>query len=141
MAVPSLDAEIKEDGQNLSLGQRQLVALARARVGRSRLVIMDEATASVDFDTDDRIQRTIRGAELANSTSFCIAHSLRTNIDYNRVLVLDKGRVAEFNAPWNLLQRKGGIFRSTCEKSGEHKHLVVTAQHKSQLATASTSIQ
>ncbi|KAJ2859708.1 hypothetical protein GGH94_005954 [Coemansia aciculifera] len=102
---------------------------------------MDEATASVDFDTDDRIQRTIRGAEFANSTSFCIAHSLRTNIDYNRVLVLDKGRGTEFNAPWNLLQHKGGIFRSTCEKSGEHKHLVVTTQRKSQLATASTSIQ
>ncbi|KAJ2348008.1 hypothetical protein GGH91_001582, partial [Coemansia sp. RSA 2671] len=130
-----LDAEIKENGQNLSLGQRQLVALARALVRRSRLIIMDEATASVDFDTDDRIQRTIRGAEFANSTLFCIAHRLRTIIDYDRVLVLDKGKVAEFDTPWNLLQQDGGIFRSMCEKSGEYEHLVATAQRKSQLAT------
>ncbi|KAJ2115005.1 hypothetical protein IW146_002642 [Coemansia sp. RSA 922] len=136
-----LDAEIKENGQNLSLGQRQLVALARALVRRSRLIIMDEATASVDFDTDDRIQRTIRGAEFANSTLFCIAHRLRTIIDYDRVLVLDKGKVAEFDTPWNLLQREGGIFRSMCEKSGEYEHLVATAQRKSQITTASASTQ
>ncbi|KAJ2491335.1 hypothetical protein IWW37_002417 [Coemansia sp. RSA 2050] len=136
-----LDAEIKENGQNLSLGQRQLVALARALVRRSRLIIMDEATASVDFDTDDRIQRTIRGAEFANSTLFCIAHRLRTIIDYDRVLVLDKGKVAEFDTPWNLLQQEGGIFRSMCEKSGEYEHLVATARRKSQLATAGGLIQ
>ncbi|KAJ2251412.1 hypothetical protein GGI13_003854 [Coemansia sp. RSA 455] len=136
-----LDAEIKENGQNLSLGQRQLVALARALVRRSRLIIMDEATASVDFDTDDRIQRTIHGAEFANSTLFCIAHRLRTIIDYDRVLMLDKGKVAEFDTPWNLLQREGGIFRSMCEKSGEYEHLFATAQRKSQLATTSASIQ
>ncbi|KAJ2831802.1 hypothetical protein FBU31_002204, partial [Coemansia sp. 'formosensis'] len=132
-----LDADIKENGRNLSLGQKQLVALARALVRRSRLIIMDEATASVDFDTDDRIQRTIRGAEFANSTLFCIAHRLRTIIDYDRVLVLDKGKVAEFDTPWSLLQREGGIFRSMCEKSGEYEHLVATAQRKSQ-ANSST---
>ncbi|KAJ1999090.1 hypothetical protein H4R26_005203, partial [Coemansia thaxteri] len=125
-----LDAEIKENGQNLSLGQRQLVALARALVRRSRLIIMDEATASVDFDTDDRIQRTIRGPEFANSTLFCIAHRLRTVIDYDRVLVLDKGKVAEFDTPWNLLQREGGIFRGMCDKSGEYEHLYTLAQFK-----------
>ncbi|KAJ2057815.1 hypothetical protein GGI17_005430 [Coemansia sp. S146] len=122
-----LDAEIKENGQNLSLGQRQLVALARALVHRSRLIIMDEATASVDFDTDDRIQRTIRGAEFANSTLFCIAHRLRTIIDYDRVLVLDKGKVAEFDTPWSLLQKESGAFRAMCEKSGEYEHLVAAA--------------
>ncbi|PIA14757.1 hypothetical protein COEREDRAFT_93717 [Coemansia reversa NRRL 1564] len=116
----SLDAEIREGGQNLSLGQRQLVALARALVRRSRLIVMDEATASVDFDTDDRIQRTIRGPEFANSTLFCIAHRLRTVIDYDRILVLDKGKVAEFDTPHALLQRSDGIFRSMCEGSGEY---------------------
>ncbi|KAJ2657404.1 hypothetical protein IWW48_004533 [Coemansia sp. RSA 1200] len=120
----SLDAEIKENGQNLSLGQRQLVALARALVRRSKLIIMDEATASVDFDTDNRIQNTIRGPEFANSTLLCIAHRLRTIIDYDRVLVLEKGKVAEFDTPYNLLQNKDGIFRSMCEKSGEYEHLV-----------------
>ncbi|KAI9504498.1 P-loop containing nucleoside triphosphate hydrolase protein, partial [Coemansia spiralis] len=126
----SLDAEIKENGQNLSLGQRQLVALARALVRRSRLIVMDEATASVDFDTDDRIQRTIRGYELANSTLFCIAHRLRTIIDYDRVLVLDKGKVAEFDTPQNLMQNKDGIFRGMCEKSGEYRHLAASANRK-----------
>ncbi|KAJ1662196.1 hypothetical protein EV178_006085 [Coemansia sp. RSA 1646] len=123
----SLDAEIKANGQNLSLGQRQLVALARALVRRSKLIIMDEATASVDFDTDNRIQRTIRGPEFANSTLFCIAHRLRTIIDYDQVLVLDKGKVAEFDTPYNLLQNDNGIFRSMCEKSGEYEHLLAAA--------------
>ncbi|ORX64471.1 P-loop containing nucleoside triphosphate hydrolase protein, partial [Linderina pennispora] len=124
----SLEAEIKENSQNLSLGQRQLVALARALVRRSRLIIMDEATASVDFDTDDRIQRTIRGSEFADSTLFCIAHRLRTIIDYDRVLVLDKGKVAEFDTPANLLNRQGSIFRSMCEKSGEFEYLADAAK-------------
>ncbi|KAJ2025563.1 hypothetical protein IWW57_003332, partial [Coemansia sp. S610] len=123
----SLEAEIKENGQNLSLGQRQLVALARALVRRSRLIIMDEATASVDFDTDDRIQRTIRGAEFADSTLFCIAHRLRTIIDYDRVLVLDNGQIVEFDSPSSLLQKESGIFKSMCEKSGEYDHLLVAA--------------
>ncbi|KAJ2744491.1 hypothetical protein GGI20_002929 [Coemansia sp. BCRC 34301] len=126
----SLDAEIKENGQNLSLGQRQLVAMARALVRRSRLIIMDEATASVDFDTDDRIQRTIRGAEFADSTLFCIAHRLRTVIDYDRVLVMDRGQIAEFDTPWNLLQIKNGVFKSMCEKTGEYKHLFAMARTK-----------
>ncbi|KAJ2762341.1 hypothetical protein H4S06_000713 [Coemansia sp. BCRC 34490] len=127
----SLDAEIKENGQNLSLGQRQLVALARALVRRSKLIIMDEATASVDFDTDDRIQRTIRGPEFADSTLFCIAHRLRTVIDYDKVLVLDKGNVAEFDTPSNLLKNDGGIFRSMCEKSGEYEYLLAAANSNS----------
>ncbi|KAJ1821431.1 hypothetical protein LPJ60_002614 [Coemansia sp. RSA 2675] len=126
----SLDAEIKENGQNLSLGQRQLVAMARALVRRSRLIIMDEATASVDFDTDDRIQRTIRGAEFSDSTLFCIAHRLRTIIDYDRVLVMDRGQIVEFDTPWNLLQIKNGVFKSMCEKTGEYKHLRSIAQSK-----------
>ncbi|KAJ2877727.1 hypothetical protein FB639_003640 [Coemansia asiatica] len=118
----SLDAEIKENGQSLSLGQRQLVALARALVRRSRLIIMDEATASVDFDTDNRIQRTIRGQEFSDSTLLCIAHRLRTIIDYDRVLVLDKGKVIEFDTPANLLQKQDGIFKGMCESSGEYNH-------------------
>ncbi|KAJ2400577.1 hypothetical protein GGI23_001946 [Coemansia sp. RSA 2559] len=123
----TLAAEIKENGQNLSQGQRQLVALARALVRRSKLVVMDEATASVDFDTDDRIQRTIRGHEFANSTLFCVAHRLRTIIDYDRVLVLDKGNIAEFDTPRKLLQNKGGIFWNMCESSGEFDHLYAVA--------------
>ncbi|KAJ2604065.1 hypothetical protein H4R99_002050 [Coemansia sp. RSA 1722] len=132
----SLEAEIKENGQNLSLGQRQLVALARALVRRSRLIIMDEATASVDFDTDDRIQRTIRGQEFSNSTLFCIAHRLRTIIDYDRVLVLDKGKVVEFDTPWKLLEDAKGVFRGMCEKTGEFEHLLRMARAKHEMGSA-----
>ncbi|KAJ2652416.1 hypothetical protein GGH99_007595, partial [Coemansia sp. RSA 1285] len=89
------------------------------------------ATASVDFDTDDRIQRTIRGPEFADSTLFCIAHRLRTVIDYDKVLVLDKGNVAEFDTPSNLLKNDGGIFRSMCEKSGEYEYLLAAANNNS----------
>ncbi|KAJ2514779.1 hypothetical protein H4217_005564, partial [Coemansia sp. RSA 1939] len=127
----TLDAEIKENGNNLSAGQRQLVALARALVRRSKLIIMDEATASVDFDTDSRIQNTIRGPEFANSTLLCIAHRLRTIIDYDKVLVLDNGRVAEFDTPYNLLQKEGGIFRSMCKESGEYEYMKTAADASS----------
>ncbi|KAJ2662234.1 hypothetical protein IWW48_001974 [Coemansia sp. RSA 1200] len=126
----TLDAEIKENGSNLSAGQRQLVALARALVRRSKLIIMDEATASVDFDTDRRIQNTIQGPEFANSTLLCIAHRLRTVIDYDKVLVLDNGRVAEFDTPHNLLQKEDGIFRSMCEKAGEYKRMIKAEDSK-----------
>ncbi|KAI7829941.1 P-loop containing nucleoside triphosphate hydrolase protein [Kickxella alabastrina] len=122
-ATITADSAISDNGHTLSLGQRQLVALARALLRRSRLIIMDEATASVDFDTDERIQRTIRGSEFGDSTLFCIAHRLRTVIDYDRVLVLDKGRIAEFDTPCGLLQREAGLFRAMCEKSGEFERL------------------
>ncbi|KAJ2553378.1 hypothetical protein EV175_002965 [Coemansia sp. RSA 1933] len=126
----SLDAEVRENGQNLSQGQRQLVSLARALVRRSKLVVMDEATAAVDFDTDDRIQRTIRGHEFANSTLICVAHRLRTIIDYDRVLVLDNGRVAEFDTPRNLLRNRGGIFWNMCDNTGEFDHLHAVANRR-----------
>ncbi|PIA13121.1 P-loop containing nucleoside triphosphate hydrolase protein [Coemansia reversa NRRL 1564] len=118
-AFTSLDDVIMGSGHGLSLGQRQLVALARALVRRSRVVIMDEATASVDFATDECMQRAIRGAELANSTLLCIAHRLRTIIDYDRILVLDKGKVVEFDTPKNLLCVANGHFRYLCESSNE----------------------
>ncbi|KAJ2658560.1 hypothetical protein IWW48_003965 [Coemansia sp. RSA 1200] len=123
----SLDAEIKENGKNLSVGQRQLVAMARALVRRSKMIIMDEGTASIDFHWDDRLQQTIRGPEFANSTLLCIAHRLRTIIDYDRILVLDKGNVAEFDTPRRLLENRGGIFRNMCENSGEFEHLYAVA--------------
>ncbi|KAJ2779675.1 Transporter of the ATP-binding cassette (ABC), partial [Coemansia javaensis] len=105
-AFDSLDDMVAAGGQNLSLGQRQLVALARALVRRSRLVIMDEATASVDLATDAALQRAIRGPEFADSTLICIAHRLRTVIDYDRILVLDAGAVVEFDSPAALLLKR-----------------------------------
>ncbi|KAI8098172.1 uncharacterized protein B0P05DRAFT_520779 [Gilbertella persicaria] len=119
-AITSLYQQVSDGGNNFSQGQRQLLCLARALLRRSKLIIMDEATASVDFDTDAKIQRTIR-EEFNNSTLLCIAHRLRTVIDYDRILVLDQGEVVEYDTPHNLITGNAGVgvFKSMCEKSGE----------------------
>jgi len=111
----TLDTVIEDEGQNLSVGERSLVSLARALVKDSRIVILDEATASVDFATDSKIQETIR-TEFKDKTLLCIAHRLMTIINYDRVLVMDQGNVAEFDTPANLFAQ-GGIFNTMCERS------------------------
>ncbi|KAJ2083672.1 hypothetical protein H4R24_000630 [Coemansia sp. RSA 988] len=131
-AFGSLDELIADGGQNLSLGQRQLVALARALVRRSRLVIMDEATASVDFETDESMQRAIRGVEFSDSTLLCIAHRLRTIIDYDYVLVLDEGKVVEFDTPTRLIQQNDGYFHKLCKNSNEFEMLQALAYRSNQ---------
>jgi len=78
-------------------GQRQILALARALVRRSKVIILDEATASVDHDTDERIQQALR-SEFKESTLITIAHRLRTIMDYDKILVLDEGKVAEYDS-------------------------------------------
>ncbi|GAA5839463.1 hypothetical protein JCM3766R1_003553 [Sporobolomyces carnicolor] len=113
----TLDLQIEDEGQNLSVGERSLVSLARALVKNSKIIILDEATASVDFATDSRIQETIR-TEFKDKTLLIIAHRLRTIIDADRVLVMDAGKVAEFDTPLNLFRHTDGIFRSMCERSG-----------------------
>ncbi|GAA5893310.1 uncharacterized protein JCM6883_007628 [Sporobolomyces salmoneus] len=113
----TLDLAIEDEGMNLSVGERSLVSLARALVKNSKIIILDEATASVDFATDSRIQQTIR-TEFNDKTLLIIAHRLRTIIDADRVLVMDAGRVAEFDTPLNLYRQTDGIFHSMCERSG-----------------------
>ncbi|KAF2259014.1 P-loop containing nucleoside triphosphate hydrolase protein [Lojkania enalia] len=110
-----LDSVVAVDGQNFSLGQRQLVALARALVRNSRIIVCDEATSAVDFETDRQVTEII--ANLQDRTVLCIAHRLKTIIHYDRVLVMDAGRIAELDTPLNLYDREGGIFRSMCDKS------------------------
>jgi ATP-binding cassette, subfamily C (CFTR/MRP), member 1 len=111
-----LDAPVEEEGTNFSLGQRQLMAFARALVRNSQIIVCDEATSSVDFETDRRIQRTIvRG--FRGKTLLCIAHRLRTVIGYDRICVMDAGRIVELDAPLALWE-KGGIFRAMCDRSG-----------------------
>ncbi|KAJ5995063.1 hypothetical protein N7481_002040 [Penicillium waksmanii] len=112
----NLDSLVSESGSNLSQGQRQLLCLARALLKQPRVLMMDEATASIDYATDAKIQETLR--ELHSSTIITIAHRLQTIIDYDKVLVLDHGRVIEFEHPWDLINREGGLFRSMCENSG-----------------------
>ncbi|KAJ5104570.1 hypothetical protein NUU61_001917 [Penicillium alfredii] len=112
----NLDSLVSESGSNLSQGQRQLLCLARALLKNPRVLMMDEATASIDYATDAKIQETLR--ELRNSTIITIAHRLQTIIDYDKVLVLDHGRVVEFDHPWTLINREDGLFRSMCDNSG-----------------------
>uniref|UniRef100_A0A3Q2YT97 ATP binding cassette subfamily C member 3 n=1 Tax=Hippocampus comes TaxID=109280 RepID=A0A3Q2YT97_HIPCM len=111
-----LEMECTEGGENLSVGQRQLVCLARALLRKTRILILDEATAAVDLETDDLIQSTIR-TQFEDCTVFTIAHRLNTIMDYTRVLVLDKGQIAEFDTPSNLISQRG-IFYGMAKDAG-----------------------
>ncbi|KAF9208530.1 hypothetical protein BGZ49_008520 [Haplosporangium sp. Z 27] len=126
-----LDTPVKENGSNFSQGQRQLIALARALVRQPKIIIMDEATASVDFETDLKIQTTIR-EEMADATMITIAHRIRTIADFDRVLVMDAGVIAEYDKPYTLLQKEGSLFRSMCEHSSEFDALLAIAKAKAE---------
>jgi len=108
---------ITEFGENLSVGTRQLVCLARAILRRSKVLVMDEATANVDFETDALIQDTIR-KEFKNVTVLTIAHRINTILDYDRVMVLSEGSIAEFDTPVALLDNPESIFSSLAKQSG-----------------------
>ena len=112
-----LEQPISEGGENLSVGQRQLVCLARALLRQTRVLILDEATAALDLETDELIQATIR-KEFVDSTVMTIAHRLNTIMDYDRIMVLDKGMIAEFDSVQNLLKIQDGIFHSMVKAAG-----------------------
>ncbi|EPQ52646.1 ABC protein [Gloeophyllum trabeum ATCC 11539] len=112
----TLETPIESEGANLSVGERSLLSLARALVKDSKVVVLDEATASVDLETDSKIQQTIQ-TQFSDRTLLCIAHRLRTIISYDRILVLDAGLIAEFDTPMNLFSRRDSIFRAMCERS------------------------
>ena len=120
-----LSSPVTESGNNLSQGQRQLLCLARAMLKKPSVLVMDEATASIDYATDSAIQETIR--ELT-STIITIAHRLQTIADYDKVLVLDKGQLIEYGHPWELMKRPGGSFRGMCDMSGDYEHLAQIAK-------------
>ena len=114
----SLDAQVTEAGGNFSLGQRQLICIARALLRQSKLVLLDEATSSVDVETDNMIQSHMR-SRFTSSTVITVAHRINTIIDSDRVLVLEHGRVAEFAPPHQLLAEPQSLFHALVH---EHEH-------------------
>lgn len=112
-----LDAKILELGSNLSIGQRQLLSLSRALLVRSKILVLDEATASIDVETDQHLQRTIR-EEFKDRTIITIAHRLNTIIDSDKIVVLSEGRVIEFASPSELLKDKESAFYSLAKQGG-----------------------
>ncbi|KAI0700341.1 multidrug resistance-associated ABC transporter [Cytidiella melzeri] len=121
----SLDASVSDEvGSNYSAGEKQLLALCRALIKNSRVIVLDEATSNVDVETDAKLQQTIQ-TEFASSTLLCIAHRLNTIVFYDRILVMDAGRVAEFDTPLNLFDNEQSIFRSLCDEAGlTRQHIV-----------------
>lgn len=113
----SLDFEVKENGANISQGQRSLISIARALVRRSKIVIMDEATASIDGRADAQLQEMLSEV-LGDATVLTVAHRLDTIVaTCDRVVVMESGQVAEFDGIPELFARRDSIFRSLCDAS------------------------
>jgi ABC-type multidrug transport system fused ATPase/permease subunit len=110
-----LDELVAEGGENFCQGQRQLLCIGRALLRKPKILVMDEATASIDNATDAAIQEMIR-ENFHHATVLTIAHRLNTIMDSDRVLVLDDGRVAEYDSPQRLLAKDEGYFKAMVEK-------------------------
>ncbi|KAF8307153.1 P-loop containing nucleoside triphosphate hydrolase protein [Clavulina sp. PMI_390] len=121
-----LDTSVSGAGGNFSLGQRQIIALARALVRRSKILILDEATASMDHKTDALIQNSLR-TQFNDCTVLTIAHRLQTIMDSDKILVLDSGNLAEFDSPQNLLVQEGSIFKAMVDGSDDRERLLALA--------------
>jgi ATP-binding cassette, subfamily C (CFTR/MRP), member 1 len=132
-----LQMHVAHMGGNFSLGQQQLICLARAMLNSSRLLLLDEATAALDADTDAAVQRVLR-ANFADRTMVTIAHRLDTIIDSDKILVMDAGRVAEFDSPFNLLNRDS-IFGQLCQQTGAQYEALRAAAERHHLATSSVA--
>jgi len=129
-----LEQKCEENGSNFSVGQRQLLCMARAVLKKATILLLDEATASVDVETDAIIQSTIRKA-FRNCTVLTIAHRLNTIMDSDTILVLERGELAEYDTPLHLLAKKDGIFYSMVQATGAS-----TAEYLEKLARGTVSV-
>ncbi|KAF9013114.1 hypothetical protein BDQ17DRAFT_1321012 [Cyathus striatus] len=123
----TLDTKIASAGSNLSVGQRQIIALARAMVRESKLLILDEATSAIDYKTDALIQDALRSKLSSDVTVITIAHRLETIMDADKIMVLDAGKLVEFDTPAALLQKKDGVFTHLVDNSGDSAALRAVA--------------
>ncbi|OQR92921.1 multidrug resistance-associated protein 1 [Achlya hypogyna] len=112
-----LQAPLEENGENLSVGERQMLCMARALLSEAQIVLMDEATAAIDRDTDAKLQRVVR-AEFNDATVITIAHRLDTVLDGHRIMVLDAGRVVQFDSPMRLIAKGQGHFYNLAKEGG-----------------------
>ena len=126
---------IEEAGSNISVGQKQLLSLARAILRRTRIFLMDEVTASVDYETDATIQRTIRTApSLCDATIITVAHRLQTIADSDRIFVISAGKLLEEGTPLGLLQKEGSHFAALVQRSGEKAAITKIASDRDKQA-------
>ncbi|KAJ7062926.1 P-loop containing nucleoside triphosphate hydrolase protein, partial [Mycena amicta] len=123
----TLDSEISGGGNNLSLGQRQIIALARAIVRGSKLLILDEGLGTLDYKTDNAIQTSLRTELPKDTTIITVAHRLQTIMDADKIMVLDAGKIIEFDSPKGLLQNHNGLLRALVEESGNKAELYAMA--------------
>ncbi|QRV86056.1 ABC transporter [Ceratobasidium sp. AG-Ba] len=125
-----LDTGVSAGGSNFSLGQRQIIALARAIARQSKVLILDEATAAIDYNTDTAIQHSIR-TELKDRTLIIVAHRLQTVCDADKIMVLEAGKIVEFDSPSALLDKERGAFKSLVDESGDRDALYAMARGRS----------
>jgi ATP-binding cassette subfamily C (CFTR/MRP) protein 1 len=126
----SLTDAVQTGGSNLSVGQRQLLALARVMLRRSKILIFDEATSSLDTDTDELVQVAMRKST-QEKTVLCIAHRLRTVLWYDRVCVMDEGKIVELASPAELWDNPEGSFRRMCDQAGITRAMIESASQSS----------
>lgn len=126
----SLADAVQTGGSNLSVGQRQLLALARVMLRKSRILIFDEATSSLDTDTDELVQIAMRKST-REKTVLCIAHRLRTVLWYDRVCVMDEGKIVELASPAELWDDTEGYFRRMCDQTGIMRGMIESAGQSS----------
>ncbi|RHY26384.1 hypothetical protein DYB32_007668, partial [Aphanomyces invadans] len=123
-----LDSPVEENGENFSVGERQMLCMARALLRQARIVVMDEATAAIDHEMDQNLQRVIR-TEFASSTVLTIAHRLDTVLDADRILVFDQGRLVQCDSPAVLVGAGAGIFFELCQEGGYLDKVVVGTEN------------
>ncbi|KAF9521634.1 hypothetical protein CPB83DRAFT_865377 [Crepidotus variabilis] len=112
----TLDSKIASGGKNLSIGQKQIIALARALVRDSKILILDEATSSIDHETDNIIQKSLRQNGGTDRTALIVAHRLKTIMDADKVMVLDEGCIVQYDSP-KILPQQDGLFKEMVDAS------------------------